>query len=80
MWSRKEVVKILNEPPEVAIVFEQKDGTIRHLLGTRQVEYESVVDTEAQDTKNDIVRVFDLEAKGWRSFHVANLQGLKVVR
>lgn len=65
----KEVLR--TNPEGINIIFKKKDGTERKMLSTL---VESNIPTEfkpkGEDTvvTNDVLRVFDLENQGWRSF------------
>jgi|TARA_B110000914_G_scaffold35912_1_gene28849 hypothetical protein len=67
----------------IEVCFTKKDGTERKMLCTLQSniidqEYESYDDTKPPKIINkEVMRVYDTEAKGWRSFLLANVKYLK---
>lgn len=61
---------LLNEG-DVRVVFTKKDGTERTMLCTlreEKIPAEFKPKTEATNFTDEAMRVFDLEANGWRSF------------
>lgn len=79
---RDAVITKLNEG-EVNLEFTKADGTTRKMLATRNNNLipesqlpKEVVLAEGEETKpenTDIVKCFDLEVMGWRSFRVDSL-------
>ena len=67
----------------IEVCFTKKDGTERKMFCTLQSDlidqsYESYDDTNPPKIINkDVMRVYDTEAKGWRSFLLANVKYLK---
>lgn len=61
----------------VKFSFTKKDGTVREAVGTTKLSYIGALDqnalpkgTENQSNKpSDIIRYYDLDKQGWRSFH-----------
>jgi hypothetical protein len=75
--DKNELLKNLAEGA-VEVKFTKKDGTIRHMLCTRYPEIipiehhpKGVDQLVTEDTDN--IRVFDIEANGWRSFNYSAL-------
>jgi len=70
---RKEMVDALKESVST-VTFTKKDGTERVMKATLQTEFLPIVDSEKPKTKRkvneDVIAVFDTEAKGFRSFRV----------
>lgn len=61
----------------ICVVFEKKDGSLREMKCTRNLELapEAPVPQDPNsDTNTDIIRVYDVEAEGWRSFIVDNVK------
>jgi len=79
--ERSEVVDLLHEQV-VEIVFTKVDGTKRTMQCTLnadnlpKVEVSEDADTEVKPRKSnpDVMSVFDMEKKDWRSFRWDNLQ------
>ena len=78
--ERSNIIEMLSNNV-VNVEFIKADGSVRKMLATRD---NSIIPTEHQPkaqvadapvkTENlNIVKCFDLEAKGWRSFKVASL-------
>ena len=67
----------------IEVMFEKKDGTDRKMMCTLQSniinqDYESYDDTKPPKIINkEVMRVFDTEAKSWRSFLLANIKYIK---
>lgn len=64
----------------VSVSFVKVDGTQRTMQATRQSEFLPKQDiTESKRTPNpDVCTVWDLEAKGWRSFRYDSVTAIKV--
>ena len=81
---RAEAIDLLKET--AVINFVKADGTERTMIATRNNDLipaehhpKEVVLAEGQEPKpenTDIVKCFDLEANGWRSFRVDSLIGM----
>jgi len=69
------LVRILTER-SVTLKFEKKDGSIREMAATLKsdvvVPYEKKTDRE-KSVNEDVLPVFDLDKKEWRSFRVGCL-------
>lgn len=68
--QRKTITRRLNVN-ELIITFVKKDGTVRSLRGTRNLD---LIPKKYHPKGNkpehlQLVTVFDLDAKGWRSFY-----------
>lgn len=73
--------ELLNElaSKQVSISFTKKDGSNRTMLCTRSIELipvEHLPKNEIQDVteETDNIRVFDIEAQGWRSFNFSSIK------
>ena len=79
---RKDLTEFLHNEI-IEVMFEKVDGTERKMLCTLQSDlldqsYESYDDTKPPKIINEeVMRVFDTEAQGWRSFLLANLKYVK---
>lgn len=66
----------------VDVTFEKKDGEMRTMRCTRNLELapRAPLPKEATpyDDNEDIIRVYDLNAEGWRSFIVANVKSATI--
>lgn len=70
----KELVVSKLKEDVCTVTFEKKDGTIRkmkctlnmHLIPTLEIDEGKVRQTRAENP--DVLRVYDIEAAGWRSF------------
>jgi hypothetical protein len=74
---RESIIEHLSKG-EVELQFTKADGSIRKMLATRSNELIPIVhqpkDSKSTNTENlDIVKCFDLENDGWRSFRVDSL-------
>ena len=63
----------------VAFQFKKKDGTVRNAVGTLCRSLMKLADNTMWEPKGDgtpepagVIRYFDCDAKGWRSFQVVN--------
>jgi hypothetical protein len=71
--NRDEIVQRLKETI-CMVVFEKKDGTIREMkctLNSIQIPTVEQIENKEKRTKSenpDVLPVYDVEAKGWRSF------------
>ena len=61
------------------VTFKKKDGTIREMVGTTNINIipgefhpKSITDVKAEKPK-DLVIIFDLTKNGWRSFNFTGL-------
>jgi len=72
--QRKSITRKLNVN-KLIITFTKKDGTVRVLKGTRNLDL-IPKKYHPKGNKPDhltLVTVFDLDAKGWRSFYPKNV-------
>jgi hypothetical protein len=63
----------------VNVTFTKADGTTRHMLATLESSKLNVIPVGSTNTNkinNDpaLIRVYDLEAEGWRSFRAERIQ------
>jgi hypothetical protein len=63
----------------VELKFTKVDGSIREMRATRKLDLIGEEHTPKKDSTplETTLRVFDLDAKGWRSFRVENLIEIK---
>lgn len=64
------------------VVFTKKDGSERTMRCTRDLSRAinaPVPKNENFEDNPDVVRAYDLEAEGWRSFIVANVKSAKIL-
>lgn len=78
--DRSEVLKALHEG-QVQLCFQKVDGTLRNMLATLKEEFlPSQIDLEETIQKKkqnpDVLAVWDIENKGWRSFRWDRLQNV----
>lgn len=62
----------------VTFTFRKADGTTREMVGTLMEDLlppKSTESTREQSTSETLIHVYDLDNKGWRSFHVNTLIG-----
>lgn len=76
MWTKEELRKVLKKEP-VNVVFEKVNGDIRDMYCTLNPnllpeEKEPSSKTKKPENEN-VLSVWDLEKKAWRSFRVANV-------
>lgn len=78
---RKKILQDLYSGP-VSFSFEKKDGSLREMTAT--LLYRLIPEDKKPelmendgDPANDLVKCYDLEAKGWRSFHISSLKTYK---
>lgn len=77
--NKSELLKNLSEG-SMRVTFTKKDGTDRVMLCTRSpvlipTEHQPKGETQVVTEETDNIRVFDVEAQGWRSF---NFSAMKV--
>lgn len=67
----------------LTVVFEKVDGTERSMRCTLSPEHmppqlltEAQSSAKIRNENDDILAVWDLDAQGWRSFHVSKVKGL----
>ena len=74
---------VLHTTPEVNVTFTKKDGTQRVMKCTlmpEQLPPAPVTEGKAERKKStDTIAVYDLEAKGWRSFTVKSVTNVHFV-
>ena len=81
MYSYPEVYGRLNFET-AAIVFLKKDGTVREAKGTTKTELipETQLSSKTSRTYTpnpNVVKYFDIEKEGWRSFNEENFIGFE---
>ena len=73
-YTRNEMLSFMALSSEVMVEFTKKDGTIRNMLCTRDSELIPAEHTPSAESKVkenlDVLRVYDLQNKGWRSFRI----------
>jgi hypothetical protein len=80
--NKQDYVSALSESVAV-VTFEKKDGTERVMKCTRNM---SVIPSDKQPTGNasakpesdEVVKVYDMEADGWRSFRIDSVKSFVV--
>lgn len=88
--KRQAIINFINKHDKVQVEFIKADGELRKLVGTRNAsiiqqhgyKYKNSSDKSRvkQDENNGIVRIFDVEKNGWRSFRVDRFKKIKVKR
>ena len=76
--NKSELLKNLGEG-SMRVTFTKKDGTERAMICTRSLslipaDHQSKAVTEAVTEEMDNIRVFDIEAQGWRSFNFSSMK------
>jgi hypothetical protein len=76
--TKQDLQEVFNLHKKVTVVFTKKDGTERTMHCTTRAIPEEFLPTEEPEapgkpTPDHLFKVFDLEAKGWRSFTIANV-------
>ena len=73
-YTRGEILDFMALSPEVMVEFTKKDGTVRNMLCTRDSQLIPAEHTPSAESKikenADVLRVFDLQKQGWRSFRI----------
>lgn len=73
-YTRGEILDFMALSPEVMVEFTKKDGTVRNMLCTRDSQLIPAEHTPSAESKvkenPDVIRVFDLQKQGWRSFRI----------
>ena len=70
-----DVISMLDKSP-CRVVFLKLDGTEREMLGTRRADLiPPAINSSTTERKEngELVRLYDLEKEGWRSFLMTNL-------
>lgn len=75
-YTRIELLEALTGKNPVAVTFTKLDGTRRDMRCTLNFE---LIPTENHPGL-DVIRVFDLEDNGWRSFRVDSVTDFTVLR
>jgi len=77
----KYMIKEMLQNGVITVVFEKADGTIREMNCTlNKDEMPAQLLTEEQNAakvrteNNDLLSVWDVDANGWRSFHVSKVR------
>lgn len=67
---------------EVTVIFTKKDGTERVMRCTLETDKlpitEAKVDKKERKKSEDTIAVYDLDAKGWRSFTVKSVKTIRM--
>lgn len=70
--DHKDIVDVLTNTGEpVSFSFYKKDGTVRKMIGTRNPKLVPTFEKKTDKTKifpPNVIAVYDMENKGWRSF------------
>ena len=85
-WSayRAWLKDLLQTTPEVEVKFTKKDGTERVMKCTLHPDFlpkqeiKENTDKVARPQNDSVLPVYDLEAKGWRSFTVSSVKEVTV--
>ena len=76
--NRSEVIKLIGDNSIVSVEFVKADGSIRNLNGRMNVKkHLKGVGKKFDDAEYDLITIYDLKAKGYRSFKVSNLKSIK---
>lgn len=71
---------LLHEDYPITVTFTKKDGTLRKMLCTKSI-VKIPVDMQPSGDKTikegSAIRVFDLEANGWRSFNPESIKQIE---
>jgi len=75
----RDELKTLLQKPSITVSFTKKDGTERAMKCTRSMdvipeEFHPKTQSEEVEENLDILKVFDLEVNGWRSFRVDSVK------
>lgn len=73
-YTRTQLLEVLHSSEPVVVTFTKVDGTKRDMHCTLK-DFFIPANKEAKSTKQikenlDIIRVYDLESSGWRSFRI----------
>ena len=72
------VVKNLLQVGLVSVTFTKKDGTTRTMKCTTKLDYipweNQPIGESSIKENNEVIRAFDIESHGWRSFRVDSIQ------
>lgn len=83
--SAGEIVDYINKNKFVVVRFTKADGSIRHLYGT--LEFALIPEKHKpksnelgkafKDIEKGILRIYDIEAEGWRSLHSEKIEWIE---
>ena len=79
--DKDSVIEMLNSGP-TRILFEKDDGSIREMNATLRID---LLPPQKENTKSrkesadDVVKVFDLDKRSWRSFKIDRLRSASCV-
>lgn len=80
MWNKYELKETLRDGV-FTVVFEKVDGTIREMQCTLnpalmppQLLTEQQESAKIRNENDDVLAVWDIDSKGWRSFHVSKVR------
>lgn len=73
--EKSELVEILKQTV-VEVIFEKKDGTMRHMECTLDPAYfpEKNEETRTRKENENVLSVWDVEKNGWRSFRMDSIK------
>lgn len=79
MYTKQLLINLLKDNT-VRISFLKKDGTRRDIFCTLNSKLipEKEKETRKKLVSENVLPVYDLENKGWRSFHVENITNLYI--
>jgi hypothetical protein len=80
-FNRDKVIELLKEQV-LTVTFRKKDGTMRDMVCTLQPDMLPKQEIKeghfSRPINLDVIKVFDLEAKAWRSFRVDSIKTYSV--
>lgn len=75
--NKQEFYDMLNQG-DLEVVFTKKtDGSTRVMKCTANAPEESALSNPRNTSPETLITVYDIEAKGWRSFYSDNIQSVK---
>ena len=77
--NRDDIISKLREGV-VRVNFTKKDGSVRDMMCTlvqSSIPQEMQPKGEGSDVTESVIRAFDVNAKGWRSFIVENINSIE---
>jgi hypothetical protein len=79
MWTKEAITEHLNDGI-VNVRFTKKDGSIREMRCSLNENYLPVMIGESIKKENpDVVSVWDIDIKGWRSFRLDSIIDVRIV-
>ena len=78
--DKDSVIEMLNSGP-TRILFEKDDGSIREMTATLRIDLLPQQKENAKTRKDnlDVIKVFDLDKRSWRSFKIERLRSANSV-